>query len=288
MLKRNHLRQFLAIVETGSFTKAAERMGVAQPTLSVAIAELEKTVGTRLFLRERRQIRLTDAGNRLARHARAIESEFRAAEASFSSVTLPQPPFRLGILASVDTGMISRIAQNWQDQTPLAFFEGSDSELRRRLAEGQLEAILTVLRPEDAERPSKILFEEGYRLMVPANHPLAAADILHAQDIGSQTMIARRSCEILGETSRWFTQRGIRPPFFLRSTNDDRCLEMVRAGMGVTTAPMSLARDGVKPVALAEYDFRRTVGLLTSRENQDRVTPAHGLVHACLATLGGL
>jgi DNA-binding transcriptional LysR family regulator len=60
---------------------------------------------------------------------------------------------------------------------------------------------------------------------------------LDPAELASDTMIARRSCELLAETSRFFTQRGVRPRFLLRSANDDRCMAMVRAGMGVTTAP---------------------------------------------------
>jgi len=90
MMKRAHLRQFLALVETGNFTRAAERLGVAQPTLSAAIAELERMAGTRLFVRDRRQVRLTDAGARLVTHARSIEREFRAAEAAFTGQARPE------------------------------------------------------------------------------------------------------------------------------------------------------------------------------------------------------
>jgi DNA-binding transcriptional LysR family regulator len=74
----------------------------------------------------------------------------------------------------------------------------------------------------------------------------------------------------LAETSRFFTQRGVRPPFFLRSANDDRCMEMVRIGMGITTAPQSLARPGIVAVPLAGYHFRRRIGLITgARAEQD-------------------
>ena len=59
MIKRAHIRQFLAVVDAGSFTQAAAQIRVTQPALSSGIAELEKLVGTRLFIRNRRQIRLT-------------------------------------------------------------------------------------------------------------------------------------------------------------------------------------------------------------------------------------
>ena len=74
-------------------------------------------------------------------------------------------------------------------------------------------------------------------------------------------MIARRSCEVLAETSRFFTERGVRPRFALRSPNDERALAMVRAGLGVTVAPRSLGRRGIAMAALEEFDLVRTVGI---------------------------
>lgn len=89
MMKRAQLRHFLALVECGNFTRAAERLAISQPTLSASIAELERMAGTHLFLREKRQVRLTAAGARLVNHARAIEREFRAAEAAFVEAPVP-------------------------------------------------------------------------------------------------------------------------------------------------------------------------------------------------------
>lgn len=286
MIKRAHLRQFLALVETGNFTRAAERLGVAQPTLSAAIAELERMAGTLLFQRERRQVRLTEAGTKLVAHARAIEREFRAAEAAFDDVLALLVPLRLGVIPSIATTSLAMIAKAWVGQQPITLAEGTDPELRRKLSEGQIDAIITLLRPEDSNRPSLMLLEEGYRLFLPEGHALAGATSVEARDVASETMIARRSCEILAETSRWFTQRAVRPPFFLRSTNDDRCLEMVRAGMGVTTAPESLVRQGIVAVPLADYDFRRTLGLIAGKDRPDLTSADHPLVMACLTGFG--
>ncbi|CAH0496941.1 Hydrogen peroxide-inducible genes activator [Novosphingobium sp. CECT 9465] len=280
-MKRVHLRQFLALVETGNFTRAAERIGVAQPTLSAAIAELERLAGARLFLRDKRQVRLTEAGARLVTHARAIEREFRAAELVLAGVTAPLVPLRIGIIPSIATAMLSGVVRRWKGPQPLVLVEGSDAELRRKLGEGQVDAALTLLRPEDASRPSLMLLEEQYRLFLPERHAFAGAVMVDVRDVAAETMIARRSCEILGETSRWFTQRGVRPSFFLRSSNDDRCMEMVAAGMGVTTAPQSLARTGIVAVPLVDYDFRRTLGVIAARERPDLVGPDHPLIAAC-------
>lgn len=280
MMKRSHLRQFLAVVEAGSFTAAARAINVTQPTLSQGIAELERAVGTPLFLRERRAVRLTEAGNRLLTHARAIEREFRAAEASVLAQAPAAPPFRLGVLPSLATATLAAIGQTYAGKRPLVLLEGSDAELRRRLTDGQADAVITLLRDGDGDGALPLL-DEGYRMILPVEHRLAGRARIHPGELADETMIARRSCELLSETSRFFTQRGVRPRFVLRSANDDRCLAMVRAGLGVTTAPESLAGDGLVGVALDGYDFRRRIGLLMQKDRNGGNEPAiHAAVRA--------
>src|SRR3546814_17086811 len=80
MIKRSHIRQFLAVVDAGSFTQAAQHIRVTQPALSIGVAELERQVGAPLFIRSRRQIRLTEAGGRFLLIARHLERGFRAAD----------------------------------------------------------------------------------------------------------------------------------------------------------------------------------------------------------------
>jgi DNA-binding transcriptional LysR family regulator len=262
MIKRSQLRQFLAVVDSGNFTRAAQRLNQSQPTLSVGIAGLERQLGASLFLREKRHVRLTEAGSRFLAHARSIEREFRVAEASLSGTPRPSAPIRLGVLASISTEFIARLVRAHDGSPPLILVEGSDSELRARLKDGGLDAALTLVDPVEARGAHTILFEEGYRMMLSRDHPLAGRTELHPEELGSEVMIARRSCEILGETSRYFTQRGVRPIFALRSPNDDRCLAMVAAGLGITTAPESQAREGVVAVKLVDYDYRRAIGLV--------------------------
>lgn len=281
MIKRAHLRQFIAVVDAGNFTRAAERLGLTQPTLSAGIAELERIVGARLFVREKRRVRLTDPGNRLLAHARSIEREFRAAEAGLAGVEAVAEPLRLGALPSLDTGFLAALSQAYAGSRPLVLVEGSDAELRRRLSEGRLDAALTILRAGDAARAAAALFEEPYVLMLPSGHALAAQEVVDPRALAGETMIARRSCELLAETSRFFTERGVRPPFFLRSTNDDRCMAMVRAGMGLTTAPLSLCRDGVVARPLRDYDFSRQIGLIGG------APPDTALLAACRAASEG-
>lgn len=261
MLKRTHLRQFLAIVETGGITAAARRLNLAQPTLSAGLAELERLVGAPLLMRDRRQIRLTAAGTRLLAHARTIEREFRLAEMPVGDPAPIAAPLRLGVLASIPARAMVHLAHAVQAVRPLVLVEGGDADLRRRLGEGQVDAILTLLHGPDHDGP---VVDEGYAMLLPADHPLAGGTMLDALDLAGDVMVARRSCEILAETSRFFTAQGVRPQFLLRSANEERCLALVRAGLAVTTGPESLADAGIVAVPLAGYDFRRRLGLVSA------------------------
>lgn len=266
MLKRLHIRQFLAVVDAGNISRAARRINVTQPTLSTGIAELERLVGSPLFIRERRQVRLTDAGSQFLGVARTIEDDFQSAEMAIGSITASAQPVNFGLLASLPTRLYSDIVQSSAIAGAAAIFEGSDTDIRKRLGQGKLDLAITLLRPDDLLQTSKALYQEDYLLFLPAAHPMASKEVIHAAEIAAETMIARRSCELLHETSRFFTQRGVRPSFSFKSTNDDRCIEMVRAGIGITTAPASLARHGIVTAKLADYDYQRTIGLLFSSE----------------------
>ncbi len=273
MLNRRQLRQFLALVDTGSFTAAANQLHVAQPTLSAGIAELERALGAAVIVRERRALRLTEAGNRLLIHARAIEREFGLAERGVLAAPAPAPPLRLGIIASLATRMVAGLAAGFAPGR-LSLTEAPDADLRRRLAEHRLDAVLTTL--HGAETGAQMLLEEGYAMILPAAHRLAAREMLRPEELAGETMIARRACEILAETSRFFTARGVRPHFAFRGGNDDRCLALVAAGAGVTTGPVSLAGPGTAAVPLQGYAYRRRIGLIVAG-GQEAPVEASGL-----------
>jgi len=110
------------------------------------------------------------------------------------------------------------------------------------------------------------LMTEPYVMFVSAGHRLARAGRIGPMDLADEIMIARRSCEVLGETSRYFTQHGIRPRFSLRSANDERCMAMVAAGAWITTAPLSFGSEAVSPVELEGYGLSRCVAFVANRD----------------------
>ena len=263
MIKRSHIRQFLAVVDAGSFTQAAQHIRVTQPALSIGVAELERQVGAPLFIRSRRQIRLTEAGGRFLLIARDLERGFRAADGFGRQTETMVPLLRIGVIRSAPGEFLQRLVAEFARSFSIEIVEGSDAELRAALAGGRIQAALVPLRAgEGGAQSAMALYEEPLVMLVSDSHALAGRGEVTPEELAPETMIARRSCEWLDATSRFFTRHRVRPRFSLRSDSDDRCLRMVAAGIGITTAPLSLAIEGTVPLRIAGYDFRRELGLL--------------------------
>lgn len=258
MIDRHLLRYFIAVVDRGNFSAAARHCKVAQPTLSVGIARLEEEIGHRLFERTNRRVVLTPAGARLTAPARRAENAFVDAERAVLDFA-PPPTVRIGVMSTLPGAWVGEA---------IAHAVGSASE-RVEIVEARAKDLQVLLERDriDAaiglrgDGPGRTLWTEDYKLALSASHQLAGRTSLRAEEISSETMFVRRSCEALPAISRHFTGRGIRPFMAARTDNDDRAIAYVKAGLGVTMMPACFATNGVSMVALAGFDVTRTIGV---------------------------
>jgi LysR family hydrogen peroxide-inducible transcriptional activator len=263
MIERYLLRYFLAVVEHGNFTRAAESCNVTQPTLSVGIARLEESVGQRLFHRSNRRVDLTPTGAQFAEHARRIEAQFNLAEQAMQQ-RQPEAIVRLGLLSTLPSPVVAAIAQALGEIDGLRteFVEGRASELTDRLDAARIDLAVT-LEPQGRHRSQfQPVATEGYSLALPASHPLAARTLIAGHELADNVMLVRRHCEVLTATSQHFTARGVRPFFAARSRSDDRILALVAAGVGVTVMPDCFTAPGVARVPMEDFAHTRTLGVL--------------------------
>lgn len=284
-MDRYLLRYFLAVAELGSFSKAAQRVSVTQPTLSVGIAKLEQEVGARLFERTTRRVSLTPAGSKFLQHARRITQEYEAALREVSNT--PQlKRVRAGILSTIPARDLERVvaahAKNSGGEA-LEILDSTERDIANRLSDGRLDVAITILRPGLESFAQEELRNEPYVLFVSANHKLSGAEEIEGGELAGETMIVRRQCEGLPEISRYFTNRDVRPSFSLRTLSDDRAMSMVAAGLGVTVAPASFEAPGLASVNLAGLNLSRDVGLVFSDRMRDR---GGAFVEAARATYG--
>lgn len=276
MIERYLIHYFLAVMDHGNFSRAAQQCRVSQPTLSVGIAKLETIVGHILFHRTNRRVELTSFGATFAVHARRIEAEFASA-AQAMAMDQKVKLIRIGVLSTLPTLWIERATREAcrVEGERLEIVEGRMRDLLPRLERGRIDAVIGVLGNDPRGRDA--LFEEGYALALPATHPLAHRKTLEPEEVADAEMIVRRSCEALPDVSRFFTQRGIRPFFAARTTNDDRAMALVRAALGITVAPRCYAQPGVAMPALAGFDQRRSIGLLVDPANAGRIDDSQSL-----------
>ena len=288
MIDRYLLRYFLAVIDSGTFTAAAVQTNVSQPTLSAGIAKLEREAGAKLFRRNSQRVELTEAGARFAVHARRIEREFNLAQASIDGVA-SGGTVRLGVLntiASAELATLVALAARAAPELTVELVEGNAAALSQHLSRGRIDLALTATQGEPGGE-MEALRTESFVLALPASHPLAAETAVSGEALAGETMIVRRNCEALSETSRYFTRRGIRPFFALRTTNDDRALEMVAAGLGATVIPESHRHPGVASPALSGFGVTRTLALAWGDDTAAIREAAAALTDALRGQFGG-
>ncbi|MEX1147893.1 MAG: LysR family transcriptional regulator [Sphingomonadales bacterium] len=262
MFELYQLRYFLAVVETGSFTKAAERACVTQPTLSAGIQKLEGALGVRLFNRTNRRVFLTEAGVQFVERAKAILHQCNLAHRELTEVEGSRV-LRIGVLMTVPAALLRRLLGAFLSREPgavLDLFEGTEQEIANRLESGGIDVALTLLRGTEATATP--LFEEGYVVILPTSHPLARKQVIDGRALANEPTIVRTRCEVLSETSRYFTAQNVRPRLVYRTAQDERAVAMVAAGVGFTTVPESYRDAGVAQVRLNGFDYRRRIGLM--------------------------
>lgn len=285
MIERHLLRYFLAVVDTGTFSQAAIRCGVSQPTVSSGIARLEETTGEILFQRSSRRVELTRAGARLLLHARSIEAEFVKAQNAVSSVS-PAALVRIGVASTLASDMVERVVATClrEPDCRIEIVERRPSELKSLLDRARVDAVLGPL-----EKPASLdaieLFSEPYLLAMPTSHRLAQSESVACDQIQDEPMLVRRQCEALSRVSQFFTARGVRPFMAARSGNDDLIAACVRAGLGITVMPQSLVGPGITARPLDEFKLSRTISLSFDPASRERLFRT-GIADRVLNALG--
>lgn len=266
MFELYQLRYFLAVVETGSFTKAAERACVTQPTLSAGIQKLEANLRVKLINRSNRRVFLTEAGTQFLERAKTILHQCTLAEVELCEIEAPRV-VRLGVLMTIPADRIARLAGGFRKTEPgvvIELFEGTEQEIANRLDGGALDLALTIKRdsvPTVGNVSAVSLLKEGYVLALSEDHHLADRTTVSGRALAQEPTIVRTRCELLSETSRYFTDQNVRPRLVYRTPQDERALRMVAAGLGFTTLPECYEMPGIKKLKLEGYDYRREIAL---------------------------
>ncbi|MFJ6934513.1 LysR family transcriptional regulator [Streptomyces sp. NPDC101132] len=263
---------FVAVAETRHFTRAAERVHVAQPSLSQQIKALERELGAELFSRARGNIALTDAGEALLPLARRILADAETARVEVQELAqLRRGRVRLGATPSLCTGLLPDVLRSFHDAHPgieLLIEEGGSHDLVRELARGALDLALIAL-PLPPSAPSlrtvELLTEDLVVVSAESAPPPGGGGELAVADLRAEPMVMFRHGYDLRElTVAACRAEGFEPSFTVEGGEMDAVLGFVRAGLGLAVVPAMVADragPGLRTTRLAGSPLRRTIAL---------------------------
>ncbi|MFG2602702.1 LysR family transcriptional regulator [Streptomyces sp. NPDC048514] len=270
------LQYFVAVAETRHFTRAAELVHVAQPSLSQQIKTLERELGADLFLRARGNITLTDAGEALLPLARRILADADTARHEVQElVQLRRGRVRLGATPSLCTGLLPDVLRAFHDRYPgirLLIEEGGSHDLVRELARGALDLALVVL-PLPTPAPALSTVELLREDLVVVSSPEAPAPgtsgagrrVVRIGDLeGERLVMFRHGYDLRELTVAACRSAGFEPDFAVEGGEMDAVLGFVRAGLGVAVVPRMVATRagrGLRVTPLARPGLHRTIAL---------------------------
>jgi DNA-binding transcriptional LysR family regulator len=176
-MELRHLRYFVAVAEERSFTRAAERLWVAQPGLSTQIRRLETELGVKLFERHTRGVDLTEAGELLLDRARAVLDAADVAGATGADIlTGVNGALRIGVPSGPSWSGTSTLFGQFCSERPqveVAVMQGPGGALWRDLRDGRLDALIAPAAFGSPDLRSVALGEERWVLLAGAAHRLA-------------------------------------------------------------------------------------------------------------------
>lgn len=264
------LLYFVTVAETRHFTRAAEQVHVAQPSLSQQIRALEKELGAELFSRARGNIALTDAGEALLPLARRILADTDTARHEVQELAqLRRGRVRLGATPSLCTGLLPDVLRTFHDLHPgieLLIEESGSHDLVRELARGSLDLALIVL-PLPTTSPALTTVELLHEDLVVVSSTAAKAPrrpVRIADLQGEPLVMFRHGYDLRELTVAACRAEGFEPHFTVEGGEMDAVLGFVRAGLGLAVVPSMVAeragRD-LRVTPLARPGLRRTIAL---------------------------
>ena len=280
MIDAAGLRVMKAIADEGSFTSAATALGFTQPAISQMVRRLEQRTGTVLVERYGRQVRLTEAGRVLARHAVGVLAALDAAEEEITAIAgLRAGRVRLMAFPSSSATVVPRALAILKKRHPditVTFSEAEPPESLAALRNGDCDVAVAFayegmdlgeIEEDLSMLVTRKLLEDEVRLVIPADHPHAGQTAATMSDFSSDDWIA--GCpRCRGHLLSLATHEGFTPNVAFETEDYVAQLGLVRAGLGVALVPdliLNAAKhDDVVALPLSPASRRQILAVTTS------------------------
>jgi LysR family transcriptional regulator, benzoate and cis,cis-muconate-responsive activator of ben and cat genes len=274
-----HLRYFVTVARERNFTRAADKLHIAQPPLSRQIQQLEEEVGMVLLDRDSRPLRLTEAGRLLYEHAaqvlerfddlRTMMRRFREAE---------RPRYVIGFVASTIYAALPALIRRFRAETPgldVSLVEMASLEQIAALKDGRIDVGFGRIRLDDPALRRDVLREEQLVVALPLSHPLLERPgPLNFSELAREPLILYPRAprpSYADQVISIFRDRGLEPHIAHEARELQTAIGLVAAEVGICIVPTSvqrLRRDDVVYRELIEQNI--TSPIIMSRRANDR------------------
>lgn len=279
-----HLRYLSAVVEHGSFTRAAQALHVSQPALSQQIRQLEEQLGVQLLDRSGKAVRATDAGATYLSHVHRAFREIDAAGRAARDVNdLSSGRLRLGFTPSFSGYLIAPLARRFREKYPgitLDLLALSQDEIEADLADDHLDCAIAFWASRVTGIVAQPLHTERLSLIARYDHAVMATESIDVPGIEREEMVLLSGSFATRQTiDKHFKQHGIKPNVVIETSSMTTLIELVRSGSLVTILPDAVAfeKDDLRFRPLLPAVKERRVVLL-QREGGYRSAAARAFV----------
>jgi DNA-binding transcriptional LysR family regulator len=247
MLELRHLRYFVAVAEERNFTRAAERLHIAQPPLSRQIQQLEEYLGVALIEKGTRPLRLTEAGQFFLAHAKPLLDQVRDLKSMTQRVGKVERIINAGFVASTLYGLLPDIIRRYRAAHPeveVVMHEMTTVEQMKALKEGRIDVGFGRLKSEDPSIRRILLREERMVLALFPGHRLASGDApLRLVDLVHEPLLVYPSTprpsfadQVLG----LFSEAHLTPDHVVEVRELQIAMGLVAAEQGLAIVPASV------------------------------------------------
>jgi DNA-binding transcriptional LysR family regulator len=267
------LEYFKIVAETQHFTRAAEILSIAQPTLSRSISNLEGELGVPLFERLGRQVILNRYGKLFyKRTCRVLQEVYEAKQEIKDLISPDHGSISFAFLQTLGASSVPRLIHHFLDEYPLVnfkMFQNSPNAILDQLEAGEVDFCLSAMTEQRRGIEWVHLWDEEIFVFVSSAHPLANRESVSINELaGYEFVTLKQGLSIRTVFDQIFKASGIEPDITFEGEEVVTVLGFVSANLGITLLPRieGLSMENLKQLTIIEPVFQRNIGLAWNKE----------------------
>lgn len=249
------LRIFKTVAEEGGVTQAAARLDRVQSNVSARLAQLEASLGVRLFHRSGRRLIITEQGARLLDYAERLLRLADEAQQALRGDSQPAGPLRIGAMETTAAARLPQVLGEFHRRHPrvdLTLETGPTDQMVRAVLEYRVDVALVAAPVERAELAHVAVFDEELVLLTDSLHP----PVTTARDVARRTLLGfRHGCAYRRRLEQWFAEAQVTPTRFAEFGTFEAIIGCVAAGMGVAMMPREVIKGRELALTIRCHDL---------------------------------